>query len=169
MLVYVAKSALADLAVDAVVNPTNSLCVFSNQIGESLRAAGGEEVEREAQALAPIAVGAAGVTTGGELWARHVIHVPTVEEPGMKAGVENVRRATRAALIAAERYHFSTLGLPPFGIEPGEVPLDEAARAVADELKAHRQLFPQTVYLVAPTEELANVFIEALRNLTSLG
>jgi ADP-ribose pyrophosphatase YjhB (NUDIX family) len=86
---------------------------------------------------APIAVGAAIVTTAGQLPAKHVIHVPTMEEPGMKIGAENVRRAARAALIAADRNHFKVIAMPGIGTDLGEVPVDEAARAIVEEIRAH--------------------------------
>jgi len=66
--------------------------------------------------LAPIAVGAAVVTTAGRLWAKYIIHAPTMEEPGTKVGVENARRAARAALIAAALRGFDVIAIP--GLAP---------------------------------------------------
>ena len=43
-------------------------------------------IQQAAMQAAPIAVGAAIVTTAGQLPAKNVIHVPTMEEPGMKIG-----------------------------------------------------------------------------------
>src|SRR5262245_15565751 len=145
MQIHVALCELTDLPVDAVVNPANSLGVMSDGVGASLVQHGGRVIESEARASAPIAVGAAVVTAGGALHARSVIHVPTVEEPGMKPSIENVRRATRAALIAAAARRLGVIGIPPIGDPP--LPIDETARAMVDELRAHRQGLPETVYL----------------------
>jgi O-acetyl-ADP-ribose deacetylase (regulator of RNase III) len=164
MQIHVAKGDLTELPVDAVVNPANSLGLMLGGVAGALKEAGGERIEEEARASAPIAVGAAVVTTGGELFAKHVIHAPTMEQPGMKIGVENVRRATRAALIAAARSEFHTIALPGMGTGVGGVALDEAARAMVDELRVHKYPFPQTIYLIAQTDELINAFAEALRN-----
>ena len=60
----------------------------------------------------PITRGWAVVTTAGKLHSKAVIHAPTMEEPGMKIGVENVRRATRAAMLAAARYNHATIAFP---------------------------------------------------------
>jgi O-acetyl-ADP-ribose deacetylase (regulator of RNase III) len=81
----------------------------------------------------------------------------------MKIGVENVRRATRAALLAAARLNYQTIAFPTIGTGVGGVPFDEAARAMVDELRAHRQPQPQTVYLIVPRQELCPAFEEALR------
>ena len=62
--------------------------------------------------MAPIAVGAAVVTNAGQLPARRVIHAPTMEQPGTKVGVENVRRATRAALLAAAHHNLELIAIP---------------------------------------------------------
>jgi O-acetyl-ADP-ribose deacetylase (regulator of RNase III) len=86
-----------------------------------------------------------------------------MEEPGMKIGVENVRRATRAALLAAGRNGYETIAFPGMGTGTGQVPYDEAARAMVDELRAHRQPMPATVYLVDIDDEMLLCLEEALR------
>ncbi len=115
-------------------------------------------------AAAPIAVGAALVTTAGQLPAKNVIHVPTMEEPGMIIGAENVRRAARAALIAADRNSFKVIAIPGIGTDLGSVPIDEAARAIVEEVRAHRRPNPETIYLVDTNEEMIAALEDALRN-----
>src|SRR5207249_6509977 len=117
MQVHVARAELWTLPVDAVVNPANSLGIMGGGIGGSLRRQGGDVIQQAAMAAAPIAVGAALVTTAGQLPAKHVIHVPTMEEPGMVIGAENVRRAARAALIAADRNNFKVIAIPGIGTD----------------------------------------------------
>lgn len=168
MQIHVAKADLVDLPVDALVNPANSQGLMLGGVAGALRERGGRKIEDEAKASAPIAVGAAVVTTGGTLYAGHVIHAPTMEVPGMRIGVENVRRATRAALIAASRQGFQVIGMPAMGTGVGGVAMDEAARAMVDELRAHKQPQPATIYLVALTDEMVNAFAEALRNATTI-
>ena len=103
MQIHLAKSDITTMAVDAVVNPANSLGIMGGGVAAALSRKGGPTIQKEAMSLAPIAVGAAVVTNAGKLFAKQVIHAPTMEQPGMKVGVENVRRATRAALLAAAR------------------------------------------------------------------
>jgi len=170
MVIHVALGDIAQLPseIDAIVNPTNSLGVMVASVALTIKEAGGQSIEDEAKACAPIAVGAAIVTSGGRLFTKHVIHVPTMEEPGMKIGVENVRRATRAALIAAARHGFNVIAMPGMGTGTGGVAMDEAARAMVDELRAHKQPQPSTIYLVALTDEMVTAFAEALRNATTI-
>ncbi len=152
------------MPVDAVVNPANSLGIMGGGIGGSLRRQGGDVIQHAAMAVAPIAVGAAIVTTAGQLPAKNVIHVPTMEEPGMMIGAENVRRAARAALIAADRNGFKVIAIPGIGTDLGGVPIDEAARAIVEEIRAHRRPNPETIYLVDQNEMMLAALEEALRN-----
>lgn len=164
MQVHVAKADLTLLPVDAIVNPANSLGIMGGGVAAVIRRRGGDKIQQEAMACAPIAVGAAVVTTAGKLPAKAVIHAPTMEEPGLKIGVENVRRATRAALIAAAVNGFDMIAIPGLGTGIGGVDRDEAARAMVDELRAHRQAKPQTIYLVDIDDAMLAAFEEALRN-----
>jgi len=163
MVIHVAIGDLTQLTVDAIVYPANSQGVMAGGVAGNLKAAGGQSIEDEAREAAPIAVGAAVVTTAGDLYCKAVIHAPTMEEPGMKIGVENVRRATRAAMLAAARSNHATIAFPIMGTGINGVPVDEAARAMVDELRAHKQPMPQTVYLIASGPEMVFYYEEALK------
>jgi len=163
MQVHVAKADLTLMPVDAIVNPANSLGIMGGGAAGAIKRRGGDKIQHEAMSCAPIAVGAAVVTTAGRLHARAVIHAPTMEEPGLKIGVENVRRATRAALIAAAHHGFDVIAFPGLGGGGGVDP-DEAARAMVDEIRALRTPKPGTIYLVDTDEDMLISFEEALRN-----
>jgi O-acetyl-ADP-ribose deacetylase len=163
MQIHLAKSDITLMAVDAVVNPANSLGIMGGGVSAALSRKGGPAIQKEAMSLAPIAVGAAVITNAGTLFAKQVIHAPTMEQPGMKIGVENVRRATRAALLAAARNNIDLIAIPGMGTGLGGVDPSDAARAMVDELHAHRQPKPSTVYLVDIDDEILMCLEEALR------
>src|SRR5688572_2866644 len=167
MQVHVARADIWTLPVDAVVNPANSLGIMGGGIGGAIRRQGGDVIQQAAMQAAPIAVGAALVTKAGNLPAKFVIHVPTMEEPGMTIGAENVRRAARAALIAAHVYKHQVVAVPGIGTDDGGVAADEAARAIVEEIRAHRKPFPETIYLVDTSAEMIAAFEEALKNAQS--
>jgi O-acetyl-ADP-ribose deacetylase (regulator of RNase III) len=127
---------------------------------------GGPLIQREAMSLAPIALGAAVVTNAGSLWAKYVIHAPTMEEPGQKVAVENVRRAMRAALLAAHQRGLQVIAVPGLGTGLGGADPSEAARAMVNELRAHRQPNPVTVWLVDTNEKILAHLEEALQTTT---
>ena len=163
MQVHVAQADITNLPVDAIVNPTNSRGLLIGGVADAIRLHGGAEIEAEVKARAPIAVGAALVTKAGGLPAKFIIHVPTMEEPGSSIGAENVRRAARAALIAAHVSKHQVIAFPGLGTTDGGVAHDESARAIVEEIRAHRKPFPETIYLVDSSAEMVAAFEEALR------
>src|SRR5204863_1927401 len=62
MQIHLAKSDITEMAVDAVVNPANSLGIMGGGVAAALSRKGGPSIQKEAMSLAPIAVGAAVVT-----------------------------------------------------------------------------------------------------------
>lgn len=164
MQVHVAQADITTLPVDAIVNPANSQGIMGGGAAFAIRRAGGDEIQAEAMARAPIAIGAALITTGGKLPAAHVIHVPLMEEPGQLVGAENVRRAARAALLAANHSKLSVIAIPGMGTGVGGVPFDEAARAIVEEIRAHKKPYPETVYLVDVNASMVDAFEVALHN-----
>ena len=163
MQVHLAKSDITDIAVDAVVSPANSLGIMGGGVAGALSRKGGPLIQREAMSLAPIAVGAAVVTNAGHLWAKNVIHAPTMEEPGQKVAVESVRRAMRAALLAAAQRGFEVIAVPGLGTGLGGADPADAARAMVNELRAHRQANPSTVWLVDTNDQILAHLEEALQ------
>jgi O-acetyl-ADP-ribose deacetylase (regulator of RNase III) len=163
MPIQIAHAELTSMSVDAIVNPANSQGVMTSGLSASIRYHGGDRIHAEVKECVPIAVGAAIVTSGGDLPARHVIHAPIMEEPGQRIGVENVRRAARAALLAAEAHKFQVIAFPGMGLD-NAVPLEESARAIVEEIRAHKKPFPETIYLVDSRHDMVQAFEEAVNN-----
>lgn len=163
MQVHVAHADITNLPVDAIVNPANSLGIMEDGVAGAIRLHGGEQIQTEAMRYAPIAVGAAVVTSGGKLPTPKVIHAPTMDKPGQKIAPENIRRAARAALIAAFANQMKVIAFPGMGIELGSVPIAESVRAIVEEIRAHKREFPETIYLVDESEEIVTAFDDALR------
>lgn len=163
MVIHVALGDITQLTVDAIVNPANSLMIMNQGVSGSIRNAGGQEIEDEARSMAPVAVGACIVTGAGSLFCKAIIHAPTSEEPGQKIGVEGVRRATRAALLAAVRNGYDTVAFSGIGTGIGGVPHDEAARAMVDEVRAIKVPPPSTVWLIATHDEMLWAFEDACK------
>jgi O-acetyl-ADP-ribose deacetylase (regulator of RNase III) len=164
MELHVAQADIATLPVDAVVVPADSMGSMDLPASQGICERAGETVIQEYKAHAPIAVGAAVMTSGGELSSKHVIHVPVVKHSGEQIAAEHLRRAVRAALIAANMNQLSTVAFPSMSSGQEGPTVAEAARAVVQELVAHRKSFPETIYLVAPEEETIGIFEEAIHN-----
>ncbi len=143
---------------DGFILPTNSYGVMSEGLAARVRRTTGTTVEKEITQSAPIAVGAAVVTSSGNLPSPKIIHVPVVEHPGMKAAIENVRRATRAGLLAANHFHLEQIAIPGIGFGENGIPHDEAARAMVDEIKAFRGNYPTRIVLMDTDNSMIHAF-----------
>jgi len=132
----VVEADITTLEVDAIANAANSDLWMGSGVAGAIRLAGGEEIEREAVAKGPIAVGDAVATGGGRLAARWVIHGAAMG-PDLRTDEELVRRTTRRCLEVADELGARTLALPAFGSGVGGLPLPVCARAMVDVVTAY--------------------------------
>ncbi|MBT8495955.1 MAG: macro domain-containing protein [Deltaproteobacteria bacterium] len=167
MQVHVAKGDLTNLNVDALVNPGNSEGTMRTGVSERIRKAGGDQIEAEAKRSAPIAIGAALLTDSGGLQAKKIIHVPIMEAARGTSTSEEVRRATRAALVAASAKQLASIAIPAMGSFGEGVPLDEMARAIVEEVRAHKKDFPTDVYLVDERDHIVELLEESVHGPSS--
>jgi O-acetyl-ADP-ribose deacetylase (regulator of RNase III) len=93
-------------------------------------------IQAESDAKAPIGLGDAVETSGGDLLARWVIHAATMELGG-PTSAEIIRRATEATLVRADALGAQSLALVAFGTGVGGFSTEEAARIEADAVRAH--------------------------------
>ena len=98
--------------------------------------AGGRVVQDESDAKAPIGLGEAVETSGGDMPARWVIHAATMELGG-PTSAEIIRQATASTLAKADELGAASLALVAFGTGVGGFPLDEAARIEVEEVRRH--------------------------------
>lgn len=167
----VKKGDIVNEQVDAIVTPANSKGVMGGGVDLAVKKKGGDQIERDAKACAPIFIGRAIPTTAGKLSARLVIHAPTVTEPGFKSEAKNVDRATRAALSVAVDSGVRTISFPGMGSGSGGVPREEAAQTMVsamryflNEREARHPI--KEIRLVAKGKEMEKAFDEALLSLS---
>ncbi len=158
----VLKKGLLSFEGDAILLPAVSDGMMMKGLAKRVKKAAGADVEKEAASHAPIAVGAALVTDPGKLKVNYIIHSPIVEQAGMRIGVENIRRATRAGLLAASHYGMNHIAIPGMGYGDNSVPHDEAARAIIDEVRAYKGENPAFVTLMDADLEMYESFITEL-------
>jgi O-acetyl-ADP-ribose deacetylase (regulator of RNase III) len=73
VLVDVVEGDITALDVDAIANAANNALWMGSGVAGAIKRAGGEEIEREAVAKAPIKVGEAVATGAGRLRAKHAV------------------------------------------------------------------------------------------------
>jgi O-acetyl-ADP-ribose deacetylase (regulator of RNase III) len=144
----VEQADVTKLEVDAIANAANSRLLHGGGVAGAIARAGGEALERESRAKAPVPVGEAVETTAGDMPARWVIHASTMAEPGDRTSAEVVEQATRSTLAVAERLGARSLGLVAFGTGVGGFPVAEAARIMVRVTRAHEGALERIVFAV---------------------
>jgi len=110
---------ITEVDSEAIVNPANTLMIMGGGIAKAIKNKGGVEIELEAKRKAPIPIGGAVITKGGNLKAKYVIHAPTVKIPGGSSSRENVSKAVEAALNIAEKHGIREVAFPSMGTGVG--------------------------------------------------
>lgn len=166
--IQVSKGDITDLPVEAIVNPANTDLLMGSGVAAAIRRKGGERIQEECERLAPIRLGAAVVTTAGNLKALFVIHAAAMR-PGEKASAESIREATRQILSRAEEKTIRRLALPALGTGAAGFPVEECARimlkAVLDHIKQRTSL--ERIYFVLFDDAALKVFEDTLQQLTA--
>jgi len=147
MSIVVKRGDLTQISCDAIVNPANSFGYMGGGVAGAIKRVGGVEIENEAITKAPIIVGAAVFTAAGSLPCTFVIHAPTMEQPAMRIGIENVKLATKAALELGVELNLKTIAIPGMGTGVGGVPVEDAAKAISGIAKEFENKFEKIILI----------------------
>ncbi len=135
-MIEVLDADITKLDVDAIANAANTQLLHGGGVAGAIARAGGEAVQLESRERAPIGLGEAVETSGGEMPCRWVIHAATMDLGG-PTSAEVIRRATASTLRRAEELGARSLALVAFGTGVGGFPLDEAAEIEVEEVRKH--------------------------------
>jgi O-acetyl-ADP-ribose deacetylase len=162
MKIVVEKKSLLALNVDAIVNPANSNGEMGGGVAGAIKKQGGAQIEKEAMAQAPIAIGEAVLTTAGKLSCKFVIHSPTMEKPAEKTNAEKVFRAATAAIELAKKKGIKSLAFPGMGTGVGKLSPEDAAKSMVDAIRNFGDKKIETVYLVDLNDDMISAFKKAV-------
>jgi O-acetyl-ADP-ribose deacetylase (regulator of RNase III) len=161
MELEVVEGDIAALDVDAIGNAANDRLWMGAGVAGAIKRAGGEEIEREAVAKGPIAIGDAVATGAGKLPARHVIHAAVMGQD-LVTSADAIRTATRRTLEVAEELGAASVALPAFGTGVGGFPLGECARLMVQEARAFEPRLLRRVIFAVYGDEAKRVFESAV-------
>jgi O-acetyl-ADP-ribose deacetylase len=134
--VEIQEADVTKLDVDAIANAANTDLRHGGGVAGAISRAGGPAIQEESDALAPIGLGGAVATSGGEMPAKWVIHAATMRLGG-PTSAEIIRKATASALRQADELGAKSLALVAFGTGVGGFPLQEAAWIEVEEVRRH--------------------------------
>ncbi len=134
--IEIVEADITELEVDAIANAANTQLRHGGGVAGAIVRAGGESIEIESDALAPIELGEAVATGAGELRSRWVIHAATMQLGG-PTSAEIIGAATTSTLQVADELGAGSLALVAFGTGVGGFPLAEAARIEVERVRRH--------------------------------
>lgn len=114
---------------DAIVNAANNQLWMGAGTAGAIVRAGGREIEDEAIRQAPIQIGEAVVTGGGNLPCRHVIHAAAMGRQ-LHTSAAYIRAATDNALKRAEELRLTSIAFPALGTGVGGFDYEQAAEII---------------------------------------
>ena len=135
MNLEVVEGDITELEVDAVANATNNELWMGAGVAGAIKRAGGAEIEQEAVAQAPIALGQAIATGAGNLRAKHVVHAAVMGQD-LQTSAELISQATRRTLEVADELGAHSLAMPAFGTGVGGFPIERCAELMVTEARA---------------------------------
>jgi O-acetyl-ADP-ribose deacetylase len=121
---------------DAIVNAANNDLILGAGVAGAIRAKGGPSIQRECDAIGPIAIGEAVITGAGQLSARHVIHAASMRLGG-RTTAEALRSSVRNSLRLANEHGLHSIAFPAIGTGIAGFPIGECARIMLDEVRNH--------------------------------
>ena len=166
---------------EAIVNAANTELVLGAGVAGAIRRRGGEEIDREGQAKAPIKLGEAAVTSAGRLPNRYVIHAAAMgyrpedarvpKREGSLSSAPIIGEATRNSLLRAEELKLKSIAFPALATGVAAFPVDECAEVmistVQDYARTNASSTIQRIRFVLFGEADFQTFRETLRRLST--
>ena len=145
--------------LDAIVNAANTELILGSGVAGAIYRRGGEVIDREGQAKAPIKLGEAAVTSAGRLPNKYVIHAAAMgyrpedarvpKRQGSLSSAAIISDATRNSLLRADELKLESIAFPALATGVAEFPVDECADVMIGAVRQYaREHATSTVKLV---------------------
>jgi O-acetyl-ADP-ribose deacetylase (regulator of RNase III) len=161
---------LTEREEDAIVNPANPNLMMKSGVAALIRQKGGRLIQIECNRKAPVPVGDAVITTGGELMALHVIHAV-----GPKWGEgnedEKLRSTIYRTLRVADQNGLRSLAMPAISTGASGFPPRRAAEIILDTTIRYLNVQSSLtrVAIVLSDATMRDLFVEVAEGMEAAG
>jgi O-acetyl-ADP-ribose deacetylase (regulator of RNase III) len=166
--IVIQQGDLTDMDTDAIVNAANNDLQLGGGVAGAIRRKGGEEIQRECDAIGSIPVGYAAITGGGKLKARYVIHAASMQLGGRTTAANLGNSVAHSLRIASER-GLKTIAFPAVGTGIAGFPIEECASIMLQEAAQHLKgkTTLEKIYFVLFDDRACDVFLRASNRILS--
>lgn len=135
--ILIQQGDITELDTDAIVNAANNDLLLGAGVAGAIHRKGGEEIQRECDAIGSIPVGYAVITGGGKLKARYVIHAASMGLGGVRTTAKSLRSSTAHSLRLAAERNLKSIAFPAVGTGVSGFPVEECAEIMLQEAVQH--------------------------------
>jgi O-acetyl-ADP-ribose deacetylase (regulator of RNase III) len=150
---------------EAIVRPVNADLAATTSLLRRLEVAAGEGLQHQLRKQETLPVGSAVVSGAGALAVELMVHA-VVSSDVEPVSVHTVRRALTSALQRTVDWEIGAVAIPPFGLGPGNLAIEDSADVLAEVLADHvgrGVRFPEAITVVAETDDEASVLNHSLK------
>ncbi len=159
--IRILRGDITDSECEAIVNAANTDLWLGSGVAGAILKKGGDSIQKECNAIGPIDLGEAAVTSGGNLKAKYVIHAASMdfETPTTE---ESLYDSIKNCLLRAEELAVKSIAFPAIGTGVGEFETQDCAELMLGELLLRLKHSPQLerIEVVLYDEETFRIFQE---------
>jgi len=157
--IVIQQGDLTEMDTDAIVNAANNDLILGGGVAGAIRRKGGDQIQKECNAIGTIPIGYAAITTGGNLRAKYVIHAASMQLGG-RTTAEALKNSTAHALRISNERGIKTIAFPAVGTGIAGFDLRECADIMLNEAVGHLngKTSLETIHFVLFDEEARRIF-----------
>ncbi len=125
-MIKIIKGDITKVEADAIVNAANTTLQHQGGVAEAIVKAGGIVIQEESEKIGTVDIGKVAVTSAGNLKAKVIIHIPTVDLlSGRRATLEDIYIGAYEAFKKVEELKLKSVALPLLGAGVVSLPKED--------------------------------------------